>query len=48
MELKRKLGLFTAVLIIIADVIGTGIFITTGQVLEMTGDTGYLSVEMTH
>lgn len=37
MELKRKLGLFTAVLIIIADVIGTGIFITTGQILEMTG-----------
>jgi APA family basic amino acid/polyamine antiporter len=37
MELKRKLGLSTAVLIIIADVIGTGIFITTGQILEMTG-----------
>ena len=38
MELKRQLGLTTAVLIIIADVIGTGIFMTTGQVLEMTGN----------
>ena len=28
----------TAILIIIADVIGTGIFMTTGQVLEMTGN----------
>ena len=38
MELKRQLGLTTAILIIIADVIGTGIFMTTGQVLEMTGN----------
>ena len=38
MELKRQLGLSTAILIIIADVIGTGIFMTTGQVLEMTGN----------
>lgn len=37
MELKRELGLFSAVLIIIADVIGTGIFMTTGGVLDMTG-----------
>lgn len=37
MELKRQLGLFTAVLIIIADVIGTGIFMTTGSILGMTG-----------
>ena len=37
MELKRQLGLGTAILIILADVIGTGIFMTTGQVLEMTG-----------
>ncbi len=36
--LTRKLGLTTAVLIIIADVIGTGIFITTGEVLGMTGN----------
>ena len=38
MELKRQIGLGTAILIIIADVIGTGIFMTTGQVLEMTGN----------
>jgi len=37
-ELKRQIGLGTAILIIIADVIGTGIFMTTGQVLEMTGN----------
>ncbi|HNV46816.1 MAG TPA: amino acid permease [Spirochaetota bacterium] len=37
MELKRQLGLTTAVLIIIADVIGTGIFMTTGEALAMTG-----------
>jgi basic amino acid/polyamine antiporter, APA family len=36
-ELKRNIGLVTAVLIIIADVIGTGIFMTTGEVLGMTG-----------
>ena len=35
MELKRQLGLGTATLIIIADVFGTGIFMTTGQVLEI-------------
>lgn len=38
MELKRQLGLVTAVFIIIADVIGTGIFVTTGSVLGMTGN----------
>jgi len=38
LELKRQIGLTTAILIIIADVIGTGIFMTTGQVLEMTGN----------
>ncbi len=38
MELTRKLGLTTAVLIIVADVIGTGIFITTGEVLGITGN----------
>ncbi len=38
MELKRQLGLATATLIIIADVIGTGIFVTTGSVLGMTGN----------
>ncbi|MBP7604215.1 MAG: amino acid permease [Spirochaetes bacterium] len=38
MELKRQLGLFTGVLIIVADMIGTGIFMTTGNVLGMTGD----------
>jgi basic amino acid/polyamine antiporter, APA family len=39
-ELKRQIGLFTAVFIIIADVIGTGIFMTTGNVLGMTGNAG--------
>ena len=38
MELKRQIGLITATLIIIADVIGTGIFMTTGEVLGMTGN----------
>jgi len=37
LELKRQIGLSTAVLIIIADVIGTGIFITTGEALGITG-----------
>ena len=37
MELKRQIGLITAIMIIIADVIGTGIFTTTGQVLGKTG-----------
>ncbi len=37
MELKRQLGLFTGVLIIVADMIGTGIFMTTGNILGMTG-----------
>jgi basic amino acid/polyamine antiporter, APA family len=36
-ELKRQIGLVTAMMIIIADVIGTGIFTTTGQVLGKTG-----------
>ncbi len=40
MELKRQIGLVTAVFIIIADVIGTGIFMTTGNVLGMTGNAG--------
>jgi len=37
LELKRQLGLFTAILVIVADVIGTGIFVTTGSALGMTG-----------
>ncbi len=37
MELKRNIGLITAMMIIVADVIGTGIFMTTGEVLGMTG-----------
>jgi APA family basic amino acid/polyamine antiporter len=37
-ELKRQIGLITATLIIIADMIGTGIFMTTGEVLGMTGN----------
>ncbi len=36
MELKRQLGLITGILIIIADMIGTGIFMTTGNILGMT------------
>jgi APA family basic amino acid/polyamine antiporter len=34
--LKRQLGLPTAILVVIASMIGTGIFITTGTVLKMT------------
>jgi APA family basic amino acid/polyamine antiporter len=36
-ELKRQIGVVTAVLIIIADVIGTGILTTTGEVMGITG-----------
>ena len=36
MGLKKQLGFYTAICIIIADVIGTGIFMTTGSVLGMT------------
>ncbi len=37
MGLKRQIGLVTAVLVIVADMIGTGVFMTTGNVLGMTG-----------
>jgi len=36
MELKRQLGLMTGILVVVADMIGTGIFITTGNILGMT------------
>ncbi|HEO64904.1 MAG TPA: amino acid permease, partial [Spirochaetes bacterium] len=36
MELKRELGLFTGILVVVASMIGTGIFVTTGNVLQMT------------
>jgi len=36
MELKRQLGLFTGIFVIVADMIGTGIFMTTGTILGMT------------
>ncbi len=36
MELKRQLGLYTGILVIIADMIGTGIFMTTGNILGIT------------
>jgi len=38
LELKRQLGLFTGIMVIIADMIGTGIFMTTGNVLGMTNN----------
>ncbi len=38
MELKRQLGLMTGILVIVADMIGTGIFMTTGTILGMTQD----------
>jgi len=37
MELKRQLGLFTAVCVIVGDMIGTGIFATTGDALADVG-----------
>ena len=40
MELKRQLGIITAVLVIIADCIGTGIFVTTNSALCITGHAG--------
>lgn len=36
MVLKRQLGLPTAILVVVASMIGTGIFITTGTALKMT------------
>lgn len=36
--LERQLGLPTAILVVVASMIGTGIFITTGTVLQMTQD----------
>ncbi len=36
MVLERKLGLGTATLVVIASMIGTGIFVTTGEILGMT------------
>ncbi|HTF99531.1 MAG TPA: amino acid permease, partial [Nitrospirota bacterium] len=36
MELKRQLGPATGIFVIIADMIGTGIFMTTGVILETT------------
>ncbi len=38
MELKRQLGVFTGILIIVADMIGTGIFMNTGAILGITGN----------
>jgi APA family basic amino acid/polyamine antiporter len=38
LELKRQLGLITGILIIVADMIGTGIFMTTGNILGMTNN----------
>ena len=36
MELKRQLGLATGILVVVADMIGVGIFMTTGNILGMT------------
>jgi len=36
LELKRQLGLPTEILVVVASMIGTGIFITTGELLAMT------------
>ena len=36
LELQRQLGLPTAILVVVASMIGTGIFITTGELLAMT------------
>jgi APA family basic amino acid/polyamine antiporter len=38
LDLKRQIGLPTAILVVVASMIGTGIFITTGEVLGMTYD----------
>lgn len=38
MDLKRELGLPTAIFVVVASMIGTGIFVTTGSVLGMTKD----------
>ncbi|MDH5682085.1 MAG: amino acid permease, partial [Spirochaetota bacterium] len=38
MDLKRQLGLPTAIFVVVASMIGTGIFTTTGDILSMNGD----------
>lgn len=40
--LNRELGLGTAILVVFASMIGTGIFITTGELLGMTHDSGWV------
>jgi len=37
-ELKRELGLPTAIFIVIASMVGPGVFITTGTILKITGN----------
>lgn len=44
MDLTRQLGFGTVVLVVIADMIGTGIFMTTGNVLGMTQNAMYVLV----
>ncbi|MDR2733702.1 MAG: amino acid permease [Spirochaetota bacterium] len=44
MELKRNIGLFTAVCVIVGNMIGTGIFGTTGYALADMGQAGLVLV----
>ena len=36
-ELKRELGLFSAIMLVVANMIGTGIFTTTGFIMQEVG-----------
>jgi len=38
-ELKREIGLFSAVILVIANMVGTGIFTTSGFIIKEVGDT---------
>ena len=44
MDLRRELGLATGTLVVMASMIGTGIFITSGSLLEMTGSVPWVLV----
>jgi basic amino acid/polyamine antiporter, APA family len=39
-DLKRTLGLYSGILFIVADMIGTGVFMNTGNILGMTHNAG--------
>ncbi|MGD8703422.1 MAG: amino acid permease, partial [Desulfosarcina sp.] len=41
-QLKREIGLFSAVAVVVANMVGTGIFTTSGFILQEVGDSTML------